>query len=129
MSAVNIVNGARWTTEETNFLLNAWSSDDIQSQIEGTVRDAEVYRVLAQKLLEGGYHRSSAQVKTRIKVLKKLYRAQKNKKDKSKSSKTLFRYYKQIDRVLGGRRKDSSPPGILEEEVPIKIEYVHSLGK
>lgn len=127
MSVINVINGSRWTTDETNFLLNLWSSKNIQSQIEGTVRDAEVYRILSMKMQEAGFQRNAGQVKTRIKILKKMYREQKGKKGSAPcNGKLLFRYYQQIDRVLGDGGKESPT---LEEEAPIKIENVKSVGK
>lgn len=134
MSAIiNVVNNGRWTTDETNVLLNLWSSNEIQAQLDGTVRDAEVYRILAMKLREAGFQRTAVQIKTRIKILKRSYRIEKGKMDSgsgsgSCSSKNLFRYYQQMDRVLGDG-KASPPPIVLEEIRPesIKIASVKSV--
>lgn len=135
MSAyINVVNSARWTTDETNVLLNLWSSNEVQSQLDGTVRDAEVYRILSMKFREAGFHRTGAQIKTRIKILKRAYRIEKGKLDsESCSGKNLFRYYQQMDRVLGDGTA-SPPPVVLEEVRPASIkiasvESVKSTGK
>lgn len=129
MNVINVNNNGRWTTDETNFLLNLWSSNEIQSQLDGTVRDAEVYRILSMKFREAGFQRTGVQIKTRIKILKRSYRTEKGKLDSGSSSgKMLFRYYQQMDRVMGDGK--ASPPPIVSEEVrpaAIKIESVKSI--
>lgn len=130
MSAIiNVVNSGRWTTDETNVLLNLWSSNEIQRQLDGTVRDAEVYRILSMKLREAGFQRTGVQIRTRIKILKRSYRTEKGKIDSgSCSNKNLFRYYQQMDRVMGDG-KASPPPIVLEEVRPssIRIQSVKSV--
>ena len=111
-------NSSRWSTEETDVLLDLWSSEEIQDVFDGTVRDAETYKKLASMLQTSGYTRTAIQVKTRIKTLKKLYREQKDKLAQTGTgNKVKFVFFKKMDAVLG-HREASAPSNVLQSEIP-----------
>ena len=43
-----------WSKEETFKLITIWSDDTIQAQLEGCIRNSDVYRKIAKELTEEG---------------------------------------------------------------------------
>lgn len=112
------VNSSRWSIDETKILLSMWSEENIQDQLDGTVRDGEVYKKLERMMKEKSFNRSSSQIRTRIKVLKRNYREQRDKlKTTGQSGKIKFQFYAQMDSVLG-HREGTEPTGVLETSIP-----------
>lgn len=66
--------GRTWTDEEVALLLEAWSSEHIQQQLRGAVRNEVPFRKIADKLADAEYRRSSKQCREKIKSLKKKYK-------------------------------------------------------
>ena len=66
--------GRTWTDEEVALLLEAWSSEYIQEQLRGALRNEVPFRKIADKLADAEYHRSSKQCREKIKSLKKKYK-------------------------------------------------------
>jgi len=60
-----------WTREETFKLINLWSEDVIQAQLERWCRNSQVYQKIADGLREAGFSRTMEQCRDKIKKLKK----------------------------------------------------------
>lgn len=110
----SVANSSRWTVAETKILLTMWADEYIQDQLDGTVRDAEVYKQLEKMMREKSFNRTSSQIRTRIKALKRGYREQKDKlKTTGQSGKISFPFFDTMDRVLG-HREGTDPTGVIE---------------
>ena len=63
-----------WSDKEVAMLLSTWVDEHIQEQLNGALRNMEVYAKIVVKLLEaGGYHRSAVHCYEKIKKLKAEY--------------------------------------------------------
>ena len=60
-----------WTREETFKLINLWSEDVIQAQLERWCRNSQVHQKIADGLREAGFSRTMEQCRDKIKKLKK----------------------------------------------------------
>ncbi|KAM9328767.1 uncharacterized protein KZ484_020133 isoform 2-T2 [Pholidichthys leucotaenia] len=95
-----------WSDEETLHLLNIWGADSVQQALKGCVKNRHIYTQIAQKMAEMGYMRTVEQCQTRIKRLKKCFRA----RAKGGSSMQEHKFYSYLERVLNS----SSSPAIPE---------------
>ena len=64
--------GRVWSDAETKLLLEIWSQENIQKQLQGSFRNVNIFSKLVEELRRIGYHRTVS--KCRIKVLKKRYK-------------------------------------------------------
>ena len=104
--------GRIWSDTETKLLLDIWSQQHIQKQLQGSFRNVNVYAQLVEELRKKGYVRTISQCCIKIKVLKKRYkdivdRARRsgagNESDTEEDRPSDFPYYSQIDAVMAGR--------------------------
>ena len=65
--------GRVWSHAETKLLLQIWSQENIQKQLQGSFWNVNVYSKLVEELRRSGYHRTVAQCTIKIKALKKRY--------------------------------------------------------
>ena len=63
-----------WSDDEVQCLLALWSNVANQRELLGTYRKAPVWTKLAEELKKSNFHRTPAQVDTKIKQLKKQYK-------------------------------------------------------
>ena len=99
---------AAWTKEETLKLIELWSYEDIQAQLEGCKRNQQVYEKIASLMQKEGFTRTYQQCREKIKKLRQQY-----KKGKDKIRQTgqqgrqhlisKFVYFNTLDNILGNR--------------------------
>ena len=58
--------GKNWTDEEIYELIEIWSDDEIQSQLEGSHRNQHVYKI-SGLMKEKGYNRTLDQCRQKVK--------------------------------------------------------------
>ena len=63
-------NNVPWTFEEERALLLVRAEEEVVNQIQGTSRDTQVYRLIADRMSEHGYERNKKQVKNKLKYIK-----------------------------------------------------------
>ena len=61
--------GQMWTDAEIALLLNVWSEDSIQRQLQGALHNEIPYRKIAAELENAGYNRTFKQCREKIKAL------------------------------------------------------------
>ena len=105
--------GAAWSDAEVKALIGVWAEGDIQKEFDGTVRNKEIYKKLATDLQEQGYDRDWEQCKSKIKNLKTEYRTAKDNNNETGKGRKTFKYYDDLDKVLG-HRPASRPPVVLD---------------
>ena len=114
--------GRNWTEEEVYELIDVWSDDIIQSQLEGSQRNQHVYKKISQKLQEKGYERTWDQCRQKMKKLRKDYKDVVDNNGETGRKRKTFKYFDEIDAVLGCRPATrpniivSSSGGIEEEK-------------
>ena len=104
--------GRVWGDAETKVLLEIWSQQHIQKQLQGSFRNVKAYTKLVEELKRKGYIRTISQCRVKIKALKKKYkdivdRARRsgagNESDEEEDLPSDFPFYSQIDAVMAGR--------------------------
>ena len=63
-----------WPTAEVTALISIWGERAIQSQLDGSLRNKEIYTKIAHKLSDLGYSRDWKQCRCKIKNLKTTYK-------------------------------------------------------
>ncbi|XP_023996038.1 uncharacterized protein [Salvelinus sp. IW2-2015] len=110
-----------WTVEETQVLLCAWSDERVQKSLAENVRNRHVFKHLSARMCDLGLSRSPHQCRLRVKTLKANYVRAKLLMSVDDSQPCSFRYYSEMDAVLGrnramegtgGGRHFGSPEGI-----------------
>ncbi|KAJ8005565.1 hypothetical protein DPEC_G00119260 [Dallia pectoralis] len=93
-----------WTVEETQVLLCAWSNERVQKSLAENVRNRHVFKHLSARMWDLGFSRSPHQCRLRVKTLKANYVRAKLLKSVDDSQPCSFRYYAEMDAVLGRNR-------------------------
>ena len=62
------------TDREIEALIALWGEGDVQDELVGAVRNKVIYKKIAQKLQEHGYHRDWKQCRDKIRNLKTKYK-------------------------------------------------------
>jgi len=99
---------ASWTNEETFKLIELWSQEDIQAQLEGCKRNQQVYEKISTLMQKEGFTRTYKQCREKAKKLR-----QQHKKVRDKICQTgqqgrqhlisKFVFFDAVDNILGNR--------------------------
>ncbi|XP_071445180.1 zinc finger and SCAN domain-containing protein 29-like [Hetaerina americana] len=94
--------GLAWCLAETQLLIDLWSENSTINEQDGTCRNAAVYLNIAKQLEDSGFHRTTAQIRDRMKRLKRDYRevVDNNNKPEAAGRKTCHFFY-ELDRIFG----------------------------
>ena len=65
---------AGWSVDETRALLGIWGDADVQSKLDGVVRNRTVYQKISTALFDLGYEQTWQQCRTKIKKNTQRYR-------------------------------------------------------
>ncbi|CAK6971296.1 Zinc finger and SCAN domain-containing protein 20 [Scomber scombrus] len=94
----------QWSEEETQCFLVLWSSAEVQTKLDGACRTKPVFQNIQQGMVEAGYQRSVDQLINKLKKLKKDYRDQKKKLERSGSGRSkIMPFFDLMHGVLGDR--------------------------
>ncbi|KAF5901916.1 zinc finger and SCAN domain-containing protein 29-like, partial [Clarias magur] len=96
-----------WHNKETKTLIGIWSEDEVQRELEGTVRNQKVFQKISQRMWDLGYNRSPDRCRVKIKKLKQDYRRLKEYNKRNGTSRKKNQWYDALDAVLG-RRAESA---------------------
>ncbi|KAM4616546.1 uncharacterized protein ACJ7VT_009397 [Polymixia lowei] len=105
-----------WTVEETQVLLCAWSDERIQKSLAENLRNRHVFKHLSSRMSELGFSRSPHQCRLRVKTLKASYVRAKLQKSVDSSQPCSFKYFEEMDAVLGRRSLDGGGGSHLGSE-------------
>ena len=64
---------ANWTDKEPLKLIEIWSEDTVQTQLEGCRKNRAVFQKIVDRLKEAGYDRTIEQYRVKTKKLKQEY--------------------------------------------------------
>nr|XP_057927802.1 uncharacterized protein LOC131128713 [Doryrhamphus excisus] len=95
-----------WTVEETQVLLCAWSDERVQKSLSENLRNRHVFKHLSARMSDMGFCRSPHQCRLRVKTLKANYVRAKLHRSVDGSQLCSFKYFDEMDAVLG-RRTDA----------------------
>ena len=103
-----------WSKEEMLKLINIWSDDTVQAQLEGCRRNSDVYRKIAKELTEAGYTRTLEQCCDKVKKLKAEYKKVKDKRSEIGQGRyPEWDFYDAMDNVLG-HKPATQPPVVVD---------------
>lgn len=99
---------AAWTKEETLKLIELWSYEDIQAQLEGCKQNQQVYEKIASLMQKEGFTRTYQQCREKIKKLRQQYKKVKDKiRQTGQQGRqhliSKFVYFNALDNILGNR--------------------------
>ena len=63
-----------WTNAEVFKLIEVWSEEGIQEQLEGSKRNKRIYEKLSSKLRKDGYNKTGEQCHSKVKKLRQDYK-------------------------------------------------------
>ncbi|XP_078662760.1 uncharacterized protein LOC144906415 isoform X1 [Branchiostoma floridae x Branchiostoma belcheri] len=114
--------GSIWTRKETRCLIGLWNNDIVLRKLQRT-HNRKGYELLSRQLQKAGYNRTAAQVRSKVKALKVIYR-----RHKETAGKSDWEFFEELDSFLG----DVSRPAQLldtrteeEEESSSTQDGVH----
>ncbi|KAG8237626.1 hypothetical protein J437_LFUL017702 [Ladona fulva] len=115
--------GLAWSVAETQLLIGLWSENKILNVTDGTTNNAKVYEKFAKKLEKRGFHRTTAQIRDRMKRLKRDYKEVVD-SNKTGSGKKTCHFFNELDRILGNNAftnavidHDSVPMNVCQAEL------------
>lgn len=94
--------------EETQALLCAWSDERVQKSLSENLRNKHVFKHLSARMSSLGFSRSPHQCRLRVKTLKANYVRAKLLRSVDGGQPCTFRYYAEMDAVLGKARPADS---------------------
>uniref|UniRef100_A0A3B5AVU8 Uncharacterized protein n=1 Tax=Stegastes partitus TaxID=144197 RepID=A0A3B5AVU8_9TELE len=109
-----------WSQAETRALLDVWSEEKIQRDLEESFRNENVYREVSGRLAAMGMSRSAKQCREKIKKLKQEYRKTKQHGERSGAVKRTFRWYDAMDAILNDK------PAATDESAAMILEFMIS---
>ncbi|XP_061577494.1 1-aminocyclopropane-1-carboxylate synthase-like protein 1 isoform X2 [Cololabis saira] len=90
--------GSNWTDPEIVELLQLWSDESVQIELESSLRNQRVFDRIAHVLREKGIYRTGDQCREKIKKMKLEYR-----RIKDNHKMRTWKFYDVMDRVLSNR--------------------------
>lgn len=99
--------GSNWSEPEVVELLQLWSDEAVQLELESCLRNQHVFNRIAVALHDRGIYRTADQCREKIKKLKLDYRRMKENQQTPRGARAR-RFYDVIDRVLSNRPAASS---------------------
>ncbi len=105
--------GSNWSDEETLKLIEIWSEDGIQAQLEGCKRNKVIYDKIARQMTVAGFERTAEQCRDKVKKLKGEYRKIKDKHGKTGEGRKRWKFLEAMDTVLGNKPA-TKPPVVID---------------
>ncbi|XP_058267800.1 zinc finger protein with KRAB and SCAN domains 2-like isoform X2 [Hemibagrus wyckioides] len=115
-----------WHNKETKTLIGIWSEDEVQRELEGTVRNQKVFQKISQRMWELGYSRSPDRCRVKIKKLKQDYRRLKEYNKRNGMNPKTNQWYEALDAVLGRRADNGGRTVTAESSTTSLLESVIS---
>ncbi|XP_041131371.1 uncharacterized protein LOC121329726 isoform X3 [Polyodon spathula] len=94
--------GSNWSDPEVVELLQLWSDESVQMELESCLRNQHVFNRIAEVLREKGIHRTGDQCREKIKKMKLEYRRIKDNQKTLRGGRT-WKFYEVMERVLTNR--------------------------
>ena len=114
-----------WSDSETFKLIELWSEEGVQEQLEGSKRNKHVYARLSSELEKHGIVKSGEQCRGKVKKLRQEYKKIKDGHNQTGRGRTKWKFYDQLNELLGNRPA-TRPPVVLEtlESNCVSVEEV-----
>ena len=113
-----MASSVHWTEAETKALLSVWGSEQIQSELDGVVRNKNIYERISNQLKKNGVSRNWKQCRDRVKNLLAKYRKVKDNNRQTGNNRRNCPFYNEIDAIVG-TRPVSVPPIVVESQTTV----------
>ena len=94
---------ANWTDREVFRLINCWSEEGIQEQLEDSRRNKHVYDKLSRSLAEHDIKKTGEQCRTKVKKIRQEYKKFKDNHNLTGRGSIQWKYFKKLDKIFGTR--------------------------
>ena len=102
-----------WSNDEMMKLIELWSEDIIQAQLEGSKRNAIVFHKIAHDMEAAGYVKTGEQCNSKVRKIKLEYRKIVDNNNKTGRGRKDWKFFDAIDAVLG-HKPATWPPVVVE---------------
>ncbi|XP_041126148.1 uncharacterized protein LOC121326752 [Polyodon spathula] len=113
---VAIEGGKHWTDDEVRALLHIWSDSNIQTQLEGAVRNKSIFEEIAHKLQKFGIDRDWKQCRTKYKNLKYEYKTVRSAQGSGNTCKSM-KFFSELGAILERRTAKQSDNNYDQEDI------------
>ena len=113
---------AQWTDEETLKLIEIWSEDKIQEELDGCKKNIHIYDKVAARMKTAEFTRSTEQCRVIVKKLRGEFRKVRDGNDKTGEDRKEWKYFDAIDDILGS--KPSTKPEVVVDTLQDETEEV-----
>ncbi|XP_056444798.1 uncharacterized protein zgc:113263 isoform X1 [Gadus chalcogrammus] len=104
-----------WSDEETLALMAVWGEEEVQRALRGAVHNGHVYAEISERMRGRGHGKSQEQCRWKVKALRAHFRQCYDRKKRLKS-KVEYKFYPQLEAILGQEVNDESELKEEEEE-------------
>ena len=102
-----------WTDAEVFRLIQVWSEEGIQEQLEGAKRNKHIYEQLAEDLAIYGIEKIGEQCRTKVKKLHQQYKKLADKYKETGQGRTKWKFFDKLNELLA-TRPATHPPVVLD---------------
>ena len=93
--------GSAWTNRELETFLCILGEEDVQRELHGSVRNAKVFQLVSDKLLDAGFERNTEQCRQKSKKLRVEYRKVKEQNNRSGDKGKTWKWFNMMDAIYG----------------------------
>ncbi|GFX03619.1 uncharacterized protein TNCV_2111911 [Trichonephila clavipes] len=97
---MSVDRGFTWMDDETLALIEIFSKEDIQQELNGSKRNIGVYERIATELADVGFRRTAYQCREKVKRLRKEYHLVKYYIENNLTPKKPMKYYELVDKIF-----------------------------
>jgi len=102
-----------WTDAEVFRLIQVWSEEGIQEQLEGAKRNKHIYDQLAEELIVYGIEKTGEQCRTKVKKLRQEYKKLADKHKETGQGRTKWKFFDKLNEFLSAKPA-THPPIVLD---------------
>ncbi|XP_056463347.1 uncharacterized protein LOC130403170 [Gadus chalcogrammus] len=93
--------GSAWTNRELETFLCILGEEEVQTELHGSVRNAKVFQLVSDKLLDAGFERNPEQCRQKSKKLRVDYRKVKEQNNRSGDKGKTWKWFNMMDAIYG----------------------------
>lgn len=123
---MSVDRGFTWMDDETVALIEIYSKEDVQQELNGSKRNISVYERIARELSDVGYKRTAYQCREKIKRLRKEYHLAKYCLEHDITNKKPMKHFELVDKIFN---RDNSEPsscidfGLLSSDLEDELRF------
>ena len=119
--------GSTWTNREVETFLYILGGEDVQRELHGSVRNAKVFQLVSDKLLDAGFEKNVEQCRQKSKKLRSEYRKAKDHNNRSGGDGKEWKWFNMMDVIYGHRLEKTEVGG--DTATPMLEAKCEPIGK